>query len=1044
MWLSDISIKRPVFATVINLLVILIGIIAFNRLPLREYPDIDAPVVSINTAYLGAAAETVESRVTKVIEDTVSGIQGVRSIESESQDGNSSIVITFVIGRNIDDAANDVRDRISRVTSDLPEEIESPRIAKQDADTDQTIWLALQSQNRNALELTDYADRFIRDRLSNLDGVANVIIGGERRYAMRIWLDRKEMAARGITAPDVERALLRENVELPAGRIEALNQELSVRIARQYNNAADFSKLVIKRGDDGYLVRLSDVAKVEVGPEDERTNLNYNRVSGVGLGISKQSTANTLTVARGVITEMEKIRETLPKDMTISVAYDASLFIEASIHEVYFTLGLTIILVIFVIWLFLGDWRATLIPAVTIPISAMGAFIVLQTLGYSVNLLTLLAIVLAIGLVVDDAIVVLENIYRRIEEGEQKLSASYKGANQVAFAVIATTLVLAAVFIPISFMPGNIGRLFTEFAWAIVGAVLFSSFVALTASPMMCSKLLSTKSAQAEKNFLSRWLNNAIAKFEVPYRSSLGSCIRHPFFVILTIAVLSGLGYFFFKFVPSEYAPTEDRGIVFVVMIAPEGSSLEFSKRHMLMVEERMAKLLPPDHGGPKDGTGEAHGIVNIVPGGFSSTGAVNSGIAIALLKEWGARRYSGEIVKQLFGDFSQIPGVLAFPLMPPSLGQNPRNTPVQFVIGGDDYKKLAEWRDKILERVQKNPRMFQVDYDYKEVKPQLKIEIARDRAADLGVSVSEIGSTLQTMFGSKKVTTYLDRGEEYEVVLQGKYEDRISPTDLDNVYVKSERTNELIPLSNLVTMRTIGDSGSLPRYNRLRSVTITANLVPGYSLGEALKFMEQTAAEVAPDARIDYKGESREFRETGNAIFFTFLLALLAVYLFLAAQFESFVHPVVIMMTVPFALIGALWGLYAAGATLNVYTQVGLIMLVGLAAKNGILIVEFANQLRDEGVEFMEAIMEASQKRLRPILMTSIATVAGAMPLVFATGAGMESRFPIGVVIVAGVSFSTLLTLFVVPTFYVLLGRNTRSPLAVTRALEAELQEKV
>jgi multidrug efflux pump len=1050
MVLSDISIRRPVFATVVAILIIIAGVISFTKLPLREYPDIDAPIVSITTVYEGASAETVESRITQKLEESISGIAGIHTMSSKSEDGVSTINIEFELNRNIDDAANDVRDRISRVTGELPEDVKQPNISKADADTDQIVWIAVQSNTRTAMELTDIADRFMKDRLSIIDGVSNVIIGGERRYAMRIWLDRKNLAARNLAVQDIADALQRENIELPAGRIESLNSEFIVRVDRAYKTAEDFNKLVIRRGDNGYLIRLGDVAKVEVGPENERTDLTSNRQAAIGLGIGKQSKANTLDVAEKVVAEMETIQseiKTTYPDIGLSVAYDASKFIKSSIHEVYVTLGLTVVLVTIVIFLFLGDWRATLIPAVTIPISIIGAFIVLLALGFSVNLLTLLALVLAIGLVVDDSIVVLENVYKRVEHGEPQLAAAYRGTNQVAFAVIATTLVLVSVFIPISLMGGDVGKLFTEFSWAIVGAILFSAFVALSTSPMMASKLLRGDRALRPKNFATRFINRRIDGFETSYRSSLTWLIKRPFIVILGTLLLGGVGYFFYTGIPSEYAPTEDRGVIFTVMIAPEGSSLEYAKSNMLKVEEQMATLLSPEHGGPKDGTDEAHRIVNLVPGAFSATGSVNSGIAIALLKDWGERRYSGAIVQDLFGKFSQIPGVLAFPIMPPSLGQDPQSTPVQFVIGGDSYEQLAKWRDLILAKARANPRLINLDYDYKEGKPQLKLKIDLDRAAELGVSSLQIGNTLQTMFGSRNITTYLDRGKEYDVILQNRYEDRLTPTDMTNVYVRSERTGALVPLGNMVKVEESADAGSRSRFNRVRAITITASLAPGYTLGEALDFLETAAHEnLPPEARIDYKGESRDYKEAGSAIIFVFALALLATYLFLAAQFESFVHPFIIMMTVPFALIGALWGLYLTGATLNIYTQVGLIMLVGLSAKNGILIVEFANQLRDEGVEFMEAILRAAQTRLRPILMTSIATVAGALPLAFAMvmgGAGAESRFPIGVVIVSGVIVSTAITLFVIPTFYALLARGTGSPLAVTRELERQLAKK-
>ncbi|MBP9050125.1 MAG: efflux RND transporter permease subunit [Alphaproteobacteria bacterium] len=1051
MKLSDISIRRPVFATVINLLVIILGIVAFTDLPLREYPDIDPPIVTVETLYTGASAEIIESRVTQVLEDSISGIQGIRSIESKSEDGLSTISVEFTLKKDIEEAANDVRDRVTRVQGMLPSEVETPQISKVDSNTQAIFWIALQSKARDGLELTDYADRYLKDRLSVVEGVSRVQIGGERRYAMRLWLDRNALAARSLTAQDVEQALLRENIELPAGRIESLAREFTVRVDRVYNKLDDFKQLVVARGKDGHLVRLADVAKIEKGAADERTELRYNAKSSIGLGIVKQSNANTLDVIRGIKAEMAKIAPTLPKDIIMEVAFDSGIFIEGAVHEVYMTIFLTIALVIFVIWIFLGDLRATIIPSVAIPVSLIGSFIVLWAFGFSMNLLTLLALVLAIGLVVDDAIVVLENVYKRIEDGKPPLASSFIGVNQVAFAVVATTLVLVAVFLPVSLMPGSTGKLFTEFAWAMIGAILFSSFTALSLTPMLCSQILRKPEAGHRKNPITNYVNNLLAKWTLKYHTVLDGCFRRPSLIIGFMVLILAFGVFLFKFTPSEYAPKEDRGYFLSVMMAPEGASLEYSKRGMLELETKLTKLLAHDQGGPKDSTGEINGIVTIVPAGFSATGSVNGGFAFVLLKPWNERdRKVQEIVwgdflagtPGVFQDFMSIPGVMAFPIEPASLGQNGFSTPVQFVIAGPEYKELAKWRDQILEKARSSPLLSNLDYDYKETKPQLRIVINRDRAADLGVSVSEIGNTLQTFFGSRKVTNYMDAGKQYDVVLQGRDQDRSKPTDMTNVYVRSARTGQLIPLSNLVEIKESADAGALGRTNRMRSITISANVGAGYTLGEALTFLDQTAKDVLPpEAKVDFKGESRDFKESGYSIYLVFALALLAVYLFLAAQFENWIHPLVIMTTVPLAVVGALWGLFLTNSTLNIYTEIGLIMLVGLAAKNGILIVEFTNQLRDQGVEFIEAIKTAAEQRLRPIIMTSLSAVAGATPLLLASGAGSESRFPIGVVIFGGVIFSTFFTLFVVPTFYALLARHTASPEATGRRLEAELQ---
>lgn len=1034
MYLSDISVKRPVFATVMSLLIVIFGIISFERLPLREYPDIDAPIVSVRTEYTGASANIVETRVTQIIEDSVSGIEGIKSISSQSQDGRSSISIEFEINRDIDSAANDVRDRVSRVASRLPDEVDAPQITKQDADASPIIWLSLQSDVLGPLELTDYADRYLTDRFSVINGVADIRIGGERRYAMRVWLNRVAMAARNITVQDIESALRRENIELPAGRVESLDREFTVRVERAYSAATDFADLVIKRGGDGYLTKLADIAEIETGALNERSEMRANGRNNVGLGITKQSNANTLAVARDVIAQVNIIKESLPQNMDLSVIFDLSLFIEAAIHEVYLTIALTILLVVGVIWAFLGDMRATLIPAVTIPISLIGSFIILYALGFSINLVTILALILAIGLVVDDAIVVLENVYKRIEQGKPPLASAYLGTRQVGFAVLATTLVLVMVFLPISLMPGDIGRLFTEFSWAMAASVLFSCFAALSITPVMCAKLLRARPHDKKLSFVPRHVNALIDRSIPVYKDALLFCIRKPIWMFALMAVMLGGGWFFMSAIPSEFAPREDRGVFYTRMIGPEGASMEYSKRNMREIEAELMKLVK---------NGEAQSVIALVPG-FGGN-AVSGGMAITRLADWGERRHVREIVAELSQTFSKIPGVNVVATMPASLGAGGGSaTPVQFVLGGTNYEELVAWRDLMLAEVRNNPKLLNVDYDYKETQPQMRVEIDAKRAGDLGISTQQIGTTLETLFGSKSVTTYIDRGQEYDLVLQARDEDRLKPTDLNNVYVRSERSGMLIPLSNVITVSETADAGSLNRYNRLRAITITANVAPDYTLGEALDYLEDTARKILPvEAQIDYKGESKKLKETGSAVYATFLLALIAVFLILAAQFESFVHPFVIMTAVPFALIGALWGLYMTDATLNVYTQIGMIMLVGLAAKNGILIVEFANQLRDQGIEFYEALLQACEQRLRPILMTSISAAAGAIPLIFAHGAGAESRFPIGIVIFAGVICATALTLFIVPVTYALIARRTGSPERAAHELATELEKE-
>ena len=1027
MMLSDLSVRRPVFAAVLSLLLIAFGLLSFDRLPLREYPDINPPIVSVETRYSGASAQVVETKITQLVEDAIAGIEGIRTISSASRDGRSQVTVEFEVERDIDAAANDVRDRVARTVDRLPEEADPPEIAKADANTQQIMWLSLSSDRLSQLELSDYARRFVQDRLAMVSGVASVRIGGEREYAMRVWLDRQALAARGLTVLDVEAALRRENVELPAGTVESFEREFTVRVERSYSTAGDFAALVLRQGSDGYLVRLGDVARVEVGPANDRSELRANGVPTIGLGVSAQAKANVLDTARSVKAELARMSSGLPEGMEIVAGYDASIYIEQAIFEVYKTLMVATGLVVLVIYLFLGSFRAMLVPALTVPVSLTAAFIVLWAMGFSVNLLTLLALVLSIGLVVDDAIVVLENVYRRVEAGEPPLLAAYRGARQVGFAVIATTLVLVAVFVPIAFMEGNLGRLFSEFSLAIAGAVCFSSLVALTLVPMAASKLLRPARERAGPAAL---VDQAFSLFSRTYSHSLGGLIRRPLWVSgFLLAVIAG-GWQLLTNLPQEYAPTEDRSSFFVIMNAPEGASFEYTQRYARDMENVLLPLLDK---------GEAYRVLIGTPL-FGSGASVNNSIAIVSLENWDQReRSTQEIVGGLFPSLMGMPGVRAFPIQPAALGQRGFSTPVQFVLGGDTYEALAEWRDAFLAKASENPRLLNLDADYKEVKPQLLIQVDRNRAADLGVSVSEVGRTLETMLGSRRVTTYLDRGEEYDVILQAEDADRRTPGDIENLYVRAAKSGELVPLSSLVTVSEGADAATLNRFNRLRSITISANLAPGYTLGEALTFLRGIAEETLPtEARIDYQGQSRELQESSSSVLVTFSLALLVVFLVLAAQFESFIHPLVIMLTVPLAVVGALLGLELSGGSLNIYSQIGIVMMVGLAAKNGILIVEFANQLRDAGASVEEAIKEAAQLRLRPIVMTSISTVIGVLPLILGGGAGAESRMAIGVVVFAGVLFSTVLTLGVVPTFYRLLAPYTRSPEAVTQTLEA------
>jgi multidrug efflux pump len=1026
MKISEVSVKRPVFAAVISMMLVILGLLAATRLPVRELPDVESPIVSIDTNYLGASADVVETKITQVIEDRVAGLEGVRKITSQSTDGRSSINIEFDPDRSVDEAANDVRDRVSRVVGNLPPEADPPEVGKVDFGADPIIYLSLSSDRLNALELTDFAERELVDRFSVLPGVARVRMMGARRYAMRIWIDREALAARQLTVADVEGSLRRENVQLPAGRIESSQRELTLRTETGLNTEAEFRNLAIGRGADGYLVRLGEVADVRLSAENERTISRTNGVPGITLGIEQISKANTLEVAQGVREELERLRPTLPQGTLLEVNLDRSTYIDASMKEVVEALVIAMLLVIAVIYLFLGNLRATLVPAVTIPVSIIAAFIVMTALGFSINTLTLLGLVLAIGLVVDDAIVVLENIYRRMERGEPALIASVDGSREIGFAVVATTMVLVAVFLPMSFLQGNVGKLFREFGFTIAAAVAFSSLVALTLTPMMTSKLFA---GGAHRSLMAVTVDVFFLRMSAAYDRGLRRAMRRPWLVIGATLVATGVAAVLLRTLPTELAPVEDRGFVIVGLNGPEGASLGYMDRHLRMLEGIAAQEIA---------TGDVIRIGARVPGGFGGAGgALNEGRAFMLLAPWGEReRSADQIAQSMRGPLNQIPGVRAFVTVPGGFGGG--GAPVQVVLQGTEYSDLVQWRDLLMQRMGENPGLTNVNSNYEERKPQLRVSVDRDRAADLGISLQTVSRTLETVLGSRIVTTFIERDREYNVMLQGRAEDRASPADLDNLYVRSDRTGELVPLSNLVKLTELAGPTRLNRFDRLRSITVSAALTPGYTLGDALKYVEGIVAkEMPPSVKLAYDGQSRELKQSGTQLYWMFVLALIVVFLVLAALFESFVHPFVIITTVPLAVIGALVGLWVYGMSINVFSQIAAIMLVGLAAKNGILIVEFANQLRDQGVEYREAVIEAAAIRLRPVLMTSFCTAFGALPLMLAAGAGAGSLQSIGVTVFYGVVISVLLTLLVVPAVYALVARNTGSPQDVTHRLE-------
>ena len=1000
MKISDLCIKRPVFATVLSLVIMLLGIVSYTRLPVREYPKIDEPVVTVGTTYRGASAEIIESQVTKPLEDSLAGIEGVEVITSISRAENSQISVRFKLERAPDSAASDVRDRVSRVRNKLPDAVDEPVIAKVEADANPVIWIAFSSDKHSALEVTDVATRIVKPRLQTLPGAADVRVFGDRKFAMRIWLDKQRLAAYQLTPADVEDALRKQNVEVPAGRIESREREFSVVANTDLKTPEEFGAAVVKTVN-GYPVRISDLGRVEIGAAEERSSVRFKGRSAVALGVIKQATANPLELSKALRADLPKITAELPAGMTADLSYDSSVFIDRSIESVFKTIGEAILLVLAIIFFFLRNFRATLIPLVTIPVSLVGAFGIMFALGFTINTLTLLALVLAIGLVVDDAIVVLENIYRHIEEGMPRRQAALQGAKEIGFAVVAMTLTLAAVYAPVAFMTGRTGKLFIEFALTLAGAVLVSGFVALTLSPMMCSILLKHddkhgKAFMMIEGFLN-WLNAA-------YKKVLTASLNRRWIVLLGFLVVAASCGVLLKALKSELAPIEDRGIIFGMFIAPEGATLNYTEKYAREIEGIYSQT--------KDV--ERYFVVAGNP-------TVSQGISVLGLNDWALRkRNSLAIAKELFPKFGQIPGVMAFPITPPSLGQSARERPVNYVIvTSASYEALQ----KVTGELAKNPGLQNIDTDLKLNKPELSVDVDRNKAADMGVPVETIGRTLETFLGGRQVTRFKRDGEQYDVIVQVADVERRNPDDIHDIYVRG-RDGSMISLENLVSVRETISPRELNHFGQRRAVTITANLAPGYTLGEALTYMDGVANQVLkPGYAVDYNGQSREFRQSSSSLALTFGLALAFIYLVLAAQFESFRDPFIIMLTVPLSMAGALLALWLANGTLNVYSQIGLVTLVGLITKHGILIVEFANQLQEKGMSIKEAVIESAFLRLRPILMTTGAMVLGAVPLALATGAGAESRQQIGWVIVGGLLLGTFFTLFVVPTVYSLLA---------------------
>ena len=1002
MHISEITVRRPVLAAVISMFLVLIGLVSYDKLSIREYPDIDKPVVTVSTVYRGASAEIIERDITQILEDSLSGISNIKEIKSASKDEISQIRIEFNLSRDMESAANDVREKVSRAIPRLPKDSEQPRVAKSDTDARAILWIGFTSEQLDSIALNDYLDRNVIDRLSILPGVASITVGGERKYAIRIWLDPDKMSSRQVTVDDILNAINKENIEKPAGRLDSVDREIGIQVKSKLSDINMFNDIVIKTYDNRK-IRLGDVAEIIIGAESDRGFLRANNENAIGLGVVRQTKSNVLKVASAIKKELNLIRPTLPSNINMFVGYDQSVFVDESISEVRFALLISMLMVIGVIYYFLASSAATFIPAITIPVSLISTFYVIYALGYSLNVLTFLALVLAIGLIVDDSIVVLENIKRRIEDGEKAFEASIEGAKQITFVVIATTLVLVAVFLPLSFMGGKTGRLFIEFGVVLSFAVIFSSIVALTLTPMLCSKLIKNKEKIDEEPMLIR-------KFRKFYRESLLESQKNPRRVYLFSVIMIVISVLLFQVVQKELAPTEDRGIFIISITAPEGSTLSYTDSIVRQVEKTLKPYVENK---------EINTVFSIVAPGFSGKpGEVNSAFMFTTLTDWGSRRHQKDIVREIFPQLLSIPGARIYAINPPSLGGSRFTPPVQLVISGGNYEDINEWGNILINK-SADLKLRNANIDYKITSPRLNLEINRDKAYELGVSADSITRTMEILLASNQVTTFSKDGLTYNVILQADKSFRVNPNSLDNIFVKSSNSS-LIPLSNLVTYEETSTSQSLNRINRLPSTIFSASLAPGYPLGDALTDLIGVTDSVLPaNAKISFSGQSKEYYESGSSLEITILFAILIVYLVLAAQFESFRNPLAIILTVPIALTAGLYTLFLTGTSINVYSQIGFLMLIGLITKNGILVVEFANQLRKRGMSVDEAIFESSLIRLRPVLMTTISTLLGAVPLVMSSGAGAESRYSMAIVVLGGITLSSLITLYLVPALY-------------------------
>jgi len=1036
MYITDVSIRRPVVAWVMSLILVLFGIFVFWQLPVRELPSgLQPPVVQIKVEYKSASAPIIDEEVTQVIEDVIGGAEGVKNIDSKSENGKSTINIEFDTDIDLDNAANDIRERVARVVKSLPSESEPPQILKQAAGFTTTMWLALSSSTWSDLELGDYAERYLVDQFSSVKNVGRIRVGGLRELSVRVWIDPIKLAANNLTIQEVENAIRNENVSLPAGTLESNNIDLTINLDKSYNDLEKLKQLPIKKGKDN-LVRLADIANIEFGPVSEKALFRTQskdalNLETVGIGIYARSGASTVELSNEIKKKIKEVKKNLPEGLNLEIAFNRATYIGAAINEVYKTLIIAFVLVVAIIYLFLGNLKAVIVPAVALPVSLIATFLGIYLFGLSINIFVLLSFILAIGIITDDSVIMTDAIYRRIENGETPLVAAYKGSKQITFAIVATTLILIAVFLPLIFIEGIAGTLFKETAIALSFAILVSSFVALTLSPMLGSKFLNKKT---KTNFFVVKFDKFFIGFLNFYSDTLKFWLNKQktiitFIILMVIA--SGLLYNYGK---KELLPLEDRGVYLVIGFTDEGSSFQYTRERAEDVEKRLIPLLQTD-----DST--YNKLLMIVPG----FGSENSFLIIALLDKWKNRKQNSQtIMRQAIGKIVTVPQTVAFPISPQSIRVSNYNKPVQMVILGNTYEELERIQSKVIRMLRKNKNLSRIESDYSRNKPEIKLIINKNKVKDLGVSTQSIGETLESLYGGKTVTKFNKLGKEYPIILQQYLKDRKDKEGLSKIFVRSETTNKLISLTNLVNFKEEGSADKLARYNRQRAVTISANISENYTLSEAIKYLEKTMSEVAPEKQITWKGKSEELKETSNELYIIFALALLTAYLVMAATFNSFIHPFIIILTVPLAVFGGLVFILLLNTSINIFSQIALVILIGISTKNSILIVDYINQLRLTGKNIENSVKEACELRFRPIIMTSLSTMIAMMPLVVGNigpGAGEGSRLAVGATILGGMIISTFFTLYVTPTMYLALAKNTKRIDAVDIELKKQLR---